>query len=334
MLRQGSSWLAFGWILLIAAGARGQEPSAKPVRLGLAGIDSPQSLALAERFNTPDETAAALGCRVVVALVVPHRDFTPEQKGMLNQTAIRLQKLGVELVDSMDEINRRSEGVMFESGEFKNRRADVESSLKWRRLVYLDQPAALTTAEMSHVFDVAQQANTACFVASAMRFDGQLDALRDNKQVGPIQSFEVTAQNASEVGKHAVSSLEALQALLGSGADSVSVTQEHGEEQVVAKWQDGRSGVLRFSSKTDGPNTAGVVGASGQSHTEGLDGFAPLTEQIARFFHTRKSPITPEETLEVFALHEGVEESRQHLGGPIRLESILSRAKIEASLWR
>ena len=64
-----------------------------------------------------------------------------------------------------------------------------------------------------------------------------------------------------------------------------------------------------------------------------LDGITGLLRiafarfQIAEFFKTRKPPINPEETLEVFAFMEAAEESKRRDGVPVRIEEVMLKAR-------
>ena len=49
--------------------------------------------------------------------------------------------------------------------------------------------------------------------------------------------------------------------------------------------------------------------------------------EIARFFKTRKPPVSAEETIELFAFMEAAEESKRQKGAPVKLETVLARAR-------
>ncbi len=45
--------------------------------------------------------------------------------------------------------------------------------------------------------------------------------------------------------------------------------------------------------------------------------------EIANFFKTGKPPVSPEQTLEIFAFMEGADESKRQGGASVTLESLL-----------
>jgi hypothetical protein len=51
-----------------------------------------------------------------------------------------------------------------------------------------------------------------------------------------------------------------------------------------------------------------------------------LLVQIIDFFKTGKTPVTPEETLEIYAFMEAADESKLKSGGTVSLESVTQKA--------
>ena len=48
--------------------------------------------------------------------------------------------------------------------------------------------------------------------------------------------------------------------------------------------------------------------------------------EVCKFFRTGKPPVSPKETLEIFAFMEAADESKRRGGEPVTLESVLTRA--------
>ena len=55
--------------------------------------------------------------------------------------------------------------------------------------------------------------------------------------------------------------------------------------------------------------------------------------EIARFFRTGKPPVSPEETLEIYAFMEAADESKRQGGVPVSIESVLAKARL-VSAWK
>ena len=67
----------------------------------------------------------------------------------------------------------------------------------------------------------------------------------------------------------------------------------------------------------------------GKSDKEG--GYDELCTEIARFFKSRKSPVSPAETIEIFAFMEAADESKRQNGAPVSLSSVLEKGKRDAA---
>ncbi len=49
--------------------------------------------------------------------------------------------------------------------------------------------------------------------------------------------------------------------------------------------------------------------------------------EIAKFFRTRKPPVSPDETIELFAFMEAAEASKRQIGAVVKLETVLAKIK-------
>ena len=60
-------------------------------------------------------------------------------------------------------------------------------------------------------------------------------------------------------------------------------------------------------------------------------GYEALCQEIAHFFKTGKSPVTAEETIEIFTFMEAADESKRRGGSPVSMSEVLAKAKSEAA---
>ena len=56
------------------------------------------------------------------------------------------------------------------------------------------------------------------------------------------------------------------------------------------------------------------------------DGYAPLVAEIVKFFQTGVAPVSPEETIEIFAFMEAADESKRRGGAEVTLSEVLAKA--------
>jgi len=130
---------------------------------------------------------------------------------------------------------------------------------------------------------------------------------------------------------YGVHGVETLFAIMGTGCESVVRVQTEGTELVVGTWKDGRIGTFR-GTRT-GPHGYGATtyGSQGIQHAGGFAGYEPLVTEIARFFRTGQPPVSAAETLEIFAFMEAADESKRQNGRPVKLESVLEKARNEVA---
>lgn len=121
---------------------------------------------------------------------------------------------------------------------------------------------------------------------------------------------------------------------MGPGCESVSRTTSEDADVVVGIWKDGRIGVFRGQRQSGGGRGFVAFGSDGV-HSAGHDGGYPvLLEQIISFFKTGKLPVTPEETIELFAFMSAADVSKLAGGAPIKIEDVLNQASTQAALRR
>jgi len=124
--------------------------------------------------------------------------------------------------------------------------------------------------------------------------------------------------------------VEALYTVMGTGCESVVRTATPDTDVVTGVWSGGRVGTLRGLRNQATPHQVIAFGAKAIWQQQGSGDYAPLVREIMRFFQTRIAPVSPEETIEMFAFMEAADESKRQGGKPVSLASVLAKAKAEA----
>jgi hypothetical protein len=117
---------------------------------------------------------------------------------------------------------------------------------------------------------------------------------------------------------------------MGTGCKQVTRTFTDKSEVSTGVWQGDRIGVLRgmrYGSYEYGGN---VFGEKGTLALGPYNGYPPLLQQIVQFFTTGKAPVTPEETLEIYAFMEAADESKRRKGKTVSIEKVLAKARRKA----
>ena len=98
---------------------------------------------------------------------------------------------------------------------------------------------------------------------------------------------------------------------------------------VTGTWKDGRTAT--FHGLRDAKHDYGALlyGTKNITPVTGFDGYEPLVVEIAKFFKTRKPPVSAEETIELFTFMEAADESKRRGGVPVTVASVIERARAE-----
>ena len=114
---------------------------------------------------------------------------------------------------------------------------------------------------------------------------------------------------------------------MGTGCQAVVRGKSaEGKIEVTGQWSGGRKGLFREAGGYQGK----AVGDQGEGPVGSYDGYDPLVYAIVKFFQTGVAPVTPEETLEIYAFMEAADESQRQNGASVTLESVLVKARAEA----
>ena len=83
------SWALLGLVVLLCAAESTNAQDAKPVRIGVLGLDNYQAVAYTQLFNDKKATGALAGLRVVAAYAAPASADIPESVENFCQKWIR-----------------------------------------------------------------------------------------------------------------------------------------------------------------------------------------------------------------------------------------------------
>src|SRR5437667_880975 len=85
---------------------------AKPVRVGVLGLDNYQAIAYTQLFNDPKAAGDLAGLRVVTAYAAPASADIKESVDSLPKWKADIVKMDVKLVGSIDELLKSCDAVM------------------------------------------------------------------------------------------------------------------------------------------------------------------------------------------------------------------------------
>lgn len=339
MLLRKTATVAFSMTLLLA-GVKllvAEDGKVKELRAGIIGLDTSHAPAFTRVLNDPDAADDVRGCRVVAAYPKGSPDILSSTSRIPRYTE-ELRGMGVEIVDSIDALLEKVDVVFLETNDGRPHLEQVLPVLKAGKPVFVDKPISASLADAVAIFEAANYYKVPLFSCSSLRFGKATQAVR-NGQIGDVVacdayspcSLEKTHPDFYWYGIHGV---ESLFTCMGTGCETVTRVAAQDMDVAVGTWRGGRIGTFRGmrSGKRGYGGTA--FGTEGVASIGQSEGYRALLVEVVRFFRTGEPPVSAEETLEIYAFMEAADESKRRGGVPVSIESVLAKAREEASFSR
>jgi predicted dehydrogenase len=325
------------FIAIVAAALTPALTQAQNIRAGIIGLDTSHAIAFTKLLNakTP-QPPELMGVRVVAAYPQGSKDIESSTKRVPELTQ-QVKDQGVEIVSSISDLLDKVDVVFLESNDGRPHLEQVLPCLEAGKPTFIDKPIAGTLADAIRIFNAAAKTHTPIFSSSSLRFGKNTQAVRQGS-IGKVvtadtrspASLEPTHPDLFWYGIHGV---ESLFTTMGTGCLSVKRgTTDDGKIQVTGTWDSNRTGIFRESSDSRKGYAGTATNAEGKSaDVGGFDGYQPLLNQIIHFFRTGVAPVTPEETLEIYAFMEAADESKRRNGAEVSLAEVMAKANQEAT---
>ncbi len=183
---------------------------------------------------------------------------------------------------------------------------------------------------------LAKKYNARWFSSSSLRFSPSIYRWRSDENLSKTIrgaaawspcSLEKTHPDLFWYGVHGV---EILYTVMGEGCETVTRTAAGNTDLVVGVWKGGRVGTFR--GIRDGKADYGVIvfGEKAIEMTGKYEGYAPLVEQFVKFFDGAPTPVSNQETIELFAFMEAAQQSKEKGGVPIKIADVMAGATEKA----
>ncbi len=298
-------------------------------RVGIVGLDTSHVVAFTQLMNDP---AKNYGCKVVAGYPGGSPDIESSISRVKGYTETLQKKFGVEIVDSVETLCQKVDGVLLESVDGRPHLAQVRPVIAAKKPVFIDKPMAGSLADALEIFRLARENNVPCWSSSSLRFGPGTIGLRNSKEVGKVMGCEAFSPCSLEPHHvdlywYGIHGVEMLFTLMGPGCVSVQRAQTKDYELVVGVWNDGRIGTFRGLRAQKEDYGTLVFGSKGIVKGPGYEGYGPLVEEIVKFFKTSKVPVPPEETIEILAFMTAADESKAKNGAKVELATVLEEAK-------
>ena len=308
--------------------------TASQIKVGIIGLDA-HGVPWTKIIQGAKADSPISALKVVAAYPAYSPDI-PFSSTNIQKNIEIVRGLGVEIVDSVEAIVAKSDAVIIASIDGRPHVKQVKPVFAARKPVVVDKPVASSLADVVAIYKEAQRTGTPLFSSSSLRYSPGIAAMGNDPKIGRVLGCDAYSNNVSILPDHpdlfyyGIHGTEMLFTIMGPGCKTVS--RAHGEtaDIAVGVWNDGRVGTLRGILQGRTGFGAMVFGEKGVGPAGKFEGYEPLVVEIAKFFQTRKPPVTPEQTLEIYAFMEAADESKRQGGRPVSIEDVLKKAQREA----
>jgi len=323
----------FNWTLvltvlfiLVPPCAGQEEPSL--FRIGMIGLDTSHVIAFTKAINSDKKN----GCQVVAGYPGGSPDVTASASRVEKYTTQLCDEYGMEIVDSIDSLCTRVDGILLESVDGRPHLEQVRPVLAAGKPVFIDKPMAGNLADVLEIFRLARKAGVPCWSSSSLRFSPGIFALRDSDELGQVlgcAAFSPCAleEHHPDLYWYGVHGVEILFTIMGPGCRSVRRVQTEGTEHVVGLWEGGRIGTYRGLRSGRKDYGAMVFGSKKIMPSGKYGGYQPLVDEIISFFKTGIVPVPAAETIEIFAFMSAADQSKARGGAEVTLASVIQEAR-------
>jgi predicted dehydrogenase len=311
-------------LLSLAFAARGED-----LRLGIIGLDTSHVVAFTKLLNDAKDANHVPGAKVVVAFKGGSADIESSASRVEGYAKQLRDDFGVRMVDTIEELCRQVDAVLLESVDGRPHLAQVRPVLEAGKPVFIDKPVAGSLRDAIEIYRLAQARKVPVFSASSYRFYTSLVDLKKT-DVGEIRC--AISYGPAHLEPHhpdlfwyGVHPTEALFTILGPGCQSVVRTTTPDTDVVTGVWSGGRVGTLYAYRKGPTPHKVIVFGTKQVAEQKGSGDYAPLVHEIIKFFQTGIAPVSPAETLDIFAFMEAADESKRQGGVPVQIRDVMQK---------
>lgn len=296
-------------------------------RVGIIGLDTSHSIAFTKALNAATPNPEFDGYRVVAAYPHGSKDIVSSTK-RIPEYIEEVKKFGVEITGSIKELLSKVDVVLLETNDGRLHLEQAMEVFKAGKRMFIDKPVAASLSDAIAIYKASEKYKIPVFSASSLRYIKGLESIDKSKVLGADTfspaSLEKTHPDLFWYGVHGV---ETLYTVMGTGCQSVTRVSTPNTDIVVGIWADGRTGTFRGtrSGKHDYGGTVFVQ--DGNKILGPYGGYEPLLKDIVKYFKTGEVPVTPAETIEIFAFMEAADESKRQGGKSVLLETVMNKAR-------
>ena len=296
--------------------------AAADIRIGYVGTDTSHVIAFTGILNDPNARGHVPGARIIAAYKGGSPDIEKSASRVEKFAGELAAKWGLEIVPDIPTLCSRVDAVMIMSVDGRAHLEQARQVIAAGKPLYIDKPLAANLGDAVAIARLAKEAGVPWFSTSSLRYSQLVASLSFPDASGymvwgPGPEEEHHSMDMAWYGVHSV---DLLYALMGPGCQELVRTYTAGSDVTSCVWTDGRIGTIRLNrpySEFGGVafRPKEVVRSAPSPDT----GYAELMREVVRFFQTRTPPVSPRETLEVFAFMEAAQRSKRAGGQTVKI---------------
>jgi predicted dehydrogenase len=315
-------------IILLIVSLPAAQAQQKVFRIGMIGLDTSHVVAFTKVINNP---AKNYGCRVVAGYSGGSPDVPSSANRVEGYTKQLHDEYGVEIVDTIEELCQKVDGVLLESVDGRPHLKQAKPVIAAKKPLFIDKPMGGSLADVLEIFRLAEENNVPCWSSSSLRYSPGIVEMKKTNSVGDILGCDAYSpcsleEHHPDLYWYGVHGVEILFAVMGTGCQTVRRVQIPDYEFVIGLWEGGRIGTYRGLRKGRHDYGATVFGSKSIIQAGKYGGYEPLVDEIIKFFKTGNIPVPKEETIEIFAFMSAADESKAKGGAAVSIAETIEKA--------
>jgi hypothetical protein len=300
-------------------------------RVGIIGLDTSHATAFTQLLNGENASAEMNGYKVVAAFPRGSADIESSVSRIPRFTE-EVQRYGVRITASIDELLSGVDKVLLLTNDGRPHLAQALQVFRAGKPVFIDKPVAGTLTDAIAIFQAAKDMNRSVFSSSGLRYISNIDAVKKERAIGDVLGVDayspcIIEPTHPDLFWYGVHGVETLFTAMGTGCKTVTRFKQPDHELVVGQWDNQRIGTFRGLRAGRVYNYGGTAfGSEGIQNLGTFVGYAPLMTEIVKFFNTGISPVSAQETIEIFTFMEAADESKRRAGAQVDMNEVLQKA--------
>lgn len=301
-------------------------------KIGLIGLDTSHAPSFTSTINDPDGGPNVSGFTVTAAY--PYGSRTIESSySRIPQYIEEVTEMGAEIVDSIDQLLEQVDFVLLLTNDGHPRLEQAMQVMEAGKSMFIDKPVAASLRDVIAILDASKEYRVPVFSSSGLRYAETTQAVRHSNAAGQVLGVDafspaVREESHPDLFWYGIHGVETVFTVMGTGCREVSRKTASNADVVIGTWDNENIGVLR--GIIEGSRSYGGTAFGTDENVALLRDSGARTRMVHHyldFFRTGITPVSLQETLEIYAFMEAADESKRRGGATVTLQEVIAQAK-------